>query len=97
VGEVLQGSLTNSLISGFNMVGSKVPQQAALEGVLGLVPALFDTVFQWDSVAQDYGAGANTYLGVWGLGDPIIKVGEAFWYNSSAANDWIRNFTVPTP
>jgi len=94
VGEVMQGSLTNTLIPGFNMVGSKVPQAGGLQTDLGLVPGFFDTVYQFSDVTHAYQA-ANTYLGAWGGGDPQIIVGEAFFYNNAnAANSWVRNFTV---
>jgi len=38
VGTVMQGSLTNELNPGFNMVGSVVPQTGGIGTVLGLVP-----------------------------------------------------------
>ena len=92
VGEVLQGNLTNTLIPGFNMVGAKVPQAAALQGTHNLQPGFFDYVYQFQNHAY---LPANGYLGSWDFGDPIIGVGEGFWYqNANAQNNWVRNFTV---
>ncbi len=93
VGEVLQGSLTNVLIPGFNMVGAKVPQLAGLQTVHNLQPGFFDTVYQFQGGAY---LPANTYLGAWT--EPVIAVAEGFfYYNANTANTWIRNFSVPTP
>lgn len=93
VGEVLQGSLTNVLIPGFNMVGAKVPQMGGLETVHGVVPGFFDTVYQYQGGTY---LPANTYLGAWT--EPVISVAEAFfYYNANAQNNWVRNFSVPTP
>jgi hypothetical protein len=94
VGEVLQGSLTNTLIPGFNMVGSKVPQAGTLQTQLGLTPGLFDTVYQFSDATHAY-LTPNTFLGAWGNGEPTIGVAEGFFYNNgNPANDWVRNFTV---
>jgi len=93
VGEVRTGNLTNTLIPGFNMVGSQVPQAGLLQADLGLVPGFLDSVYQFNNHVY---APANTYLGSWGGGDPSIAVGEAFWFNNAqpANNNWSRSFTV---
>jgi hypothetical protein len=93
VGEVLQGNLTNTLIPGFNMVGAKVPQAAGLQGTHQLQPGDFDIVYQFQNHAY---LNANGYaFGGWDFGDPVIGVGEGFWYlNQNAQNNWVRNFTV---
>ncbi len=98
VGEVLQGSLTNTLIAGFNLVGTKVPQQGGVQTVHNVVPAFFDTVYRYDSGVQDYYP-SQSYFGSWSPSEPDIAVGEGFWYyNASGAdNNWVRNFSVPTP
>jgi hypothetical protein len=95
VGEVLQGSLTNTLIPGFNMVGSKVPQAGGLQTDLGEVPGLFDIVYQFSDATHNYLAPNVNGFGGWGGGDPQIAVAEGFWYyNANAQNNWARNFTV---
>jgi hypothetical protein len=97
VGEVLQGSLTNALVAGYNLVGTMVPQQGGITTVHNLQPAAFDAATQWDDPNKTYFS-ANTFLfGSWQPGEPNIGVAEGFWYSSAGANNWIRNFSVPTP
>jgi hypothetical protein len=98
VGEVLQGNLTNTLIAGFNLVGTKVPQAGGVQTVHQVVPSFFDVSYQWDDPNQTY-FGANTWAGGWNPAEPNIAVAEGFWYynNSGANNNWVRNFSVPTP
>jgi len=96
VGEVLTGSLTNTLPPGFSLVGSKVPQAGGLQGTLGLTPGSFDQVYQYDAVGQAY-APANTFLfGSWANGDPQISVAEGFFYlnQQTTNNNWARTFNV---
>jgi hypothetical protein len=95
VGEVLQGSLTNSFTSGFSLVSSKVPQGATTD-VLGLDSALSaaDTLYKWDVVNQSYII--YTYFGSPGSWDsqPSIAVGESFFLVTGGPGNWVRNFTV---
>jgi hypothetical protein len=95
VGEVLQGSLTNTLIPGYNLVGTKVPQAAGLSSVHNVSPSFFDVTYQYDTVNETYYP-ANTWAGSWNPSEPTPAVAEGFWYynNSGANNDWTRNFTV---
>jgi hypothetical protein len=94
VGEVLIGAQTNILKQGFNLVGSKVPQAATLQGTMGLTPGFFDIVYQFNAGSQTYG-NANTYAGSWSEGDPTIGVAEGFFYfnNQGSDNTWARTFT----
>jgi hypothetical protein len=98
VGEVLQGSLTNTLIPGFNLVGTKVPQAGGVQTVHNVSPAFFDTVYRFDSSVQNYFP-SESYFGSWSPSEPSINVAQGFWYyNASGANNnWVRNFSVPTP
>jgi len=102
VGEVEQGTpngavIHNSLSSGFNMVSSKVPQQADIAALGLAAPVDQTTVYTYDA---DTGyRGPWTYYGppdnIWDPSDiPTIKIGEAFWLNSPSASDWTRTFTV---
>lgn len=96
VGEVLQGSLTNVLIPGYNLVGTKVPQAGGVTTTHNLQPAAFDASYQWDDPNNTYHS-VNTFLfGSWQPQEPNIKVAEGFWYynNTASANAWSRNFTV---
>jgi hypothetical protein len=96
VGEVLQGSLTNTLpINLLAMRSSIVPQQGKITTDL-LAPAepgdqLYRyaggyTAFTFDDVDL-----------VWLPSEPTINVGEGFFYKKSSTatqSRWVRNFTV---
>jgi hypothetical protein len=95
VGEVLQGSLTNSTTaSGFSIRASKVPQAGTLTalGLPGANFSDFDSVYQFNTVSQGYDI-HNWFLGSWDS-EPTLAVGESFWINSAAPVVWVRNFTV---
>ena len=96
VGEVLQGSLTNTLpINALAMRSSMVPQAGAVTSVLGAPGEGGDFLYK-------YAGGYTTYQFdpddlVWYPTEPSIGVGEAFFYKKSATatqSKWIRNFTV---
>jgi len=95
VGEVLQGSLTNDLAAGYNLVGTKVPQAGGITSVHNLQPALFDVTYLWNDPGQSYDP--YNYLGAWAPSEPSAVVAEGFFYYSGGANSWVRNFSVPTP
>ncbi len=93
VGEVPQGSLTNSLPAGFAVRSSMVPQAGAVTAVLGFPGEANDTVYKY----------AGSYTGYtfdefdlkWLPSEPEFSVGEAFFSKKVAAGNWVRNFTVP--
>jgi len=96
VGEVLQGSLTNSLPLGTKVMRSSiVPQQGLLTTDLQVPAEDLDTVYTYDS-----GYSANTYNagdGAWEPFEPLLNVGQGFFYlkyNGGSTPQWIRNFTV---
>jgi hypothetical protein len=95
-GEVMQGSLSNHLNNGFNMVGSQVPQAGALTAVLGYAPKDQDQVFTFNPVTHVYNP-STTYFGdpdnVWIPSEPTIAVGQGFFLKTSAGA-WTRSFTV---
>jgi hypothetical protein len=95
VGEVKQGSLTNTLpIGAYAIRGSIVPQ-AATATVLG-VPG------EANDLLQTYNGGFSAYSFddvdlVWTPSEPNLAVGQGFFYKKAAGNAsslWIRNFTV---
>jgi len=101
VGEVLQGSLTNTLPVGQKaMRASIVPQQGLVSTDLKVPYFNNDQLFTYN-VAQA-GAGYVTYQysaddGAWIPSEPTINVGQGFFYaKASTANNpsWVRNFTV---
>jgi len=93
VGEVAQGTLVNNIpAAGFSMRSSKVPQTGRLSADLGYVPNQLDSVYTFVGGAFTQ----YTYdidLGGWDE-DPLISVGQAFYLNASAPNNWVRVFSV---
>jgi len=96
VGEVLQGSRTNTLpINLLAVLSSIVPQQGKITTDLGAPGEAGDQLYR-------YAGGFATFTFddvdlVWTPTEPTINVGEAFFYKkaSTATNSkWIRNFTV---
>jgi hypothetical protein len=98
VGEVLQGSLTNTLPLNVKVMrSSMVPQQGGVSSVLGVPFDNNDSLYL-------YNAGYSTYLystddGQWDPNEPVINLGQGFFYVKAAtanpANaNWVRNFTV---
>jgi hypothetical protein len=101
VGTVPQGSLTNTLVSGFNLVGSIVPSSGDLitnpitlfTAVKGDKVYVSDPVNGYSSPGGIYTAAKN---GNWSS-DPIVpNVGEGFFFenNSGATETWVENFSV---
>jgi hypothetical protein len=95
VGQVPQGSLTNTLLQNFNLASSIVPQAGAVDSALGLTPHAGDEVFLYDSVN-----GYSTFIAVtsgWAGGvAPNPAVGQGFFYytGNAAGVSWTRTFTV---
>jgi hypothetical protein len=95
VGTVMQGSLTNTLLQGFNLISSIVPQSGALDTALGDVPNSGDQIF----ILQTSGSyTSDVWNGVaWSTGSgPVPAVGQGFWYftPNSAGLSWVRTFNV---
>jgi hypothetical protein len=97
-GEVLEGELSNPVVSGFEMYSPMVPQQGGLVAVHAYVPSNLDVVYQYNQGTGGYNT-PKTYLagsGIWtGGGEPQIAVGEALWIKASSAKAWVRTFAVP--
>jgi hypothetical protein len=101
VGEVLQGTLTNSvpLVGGGSYIAlaSMVPVGGSLTNVLaGYTPAPFDQVNLWDVPTQDFSTTIPTFIGGQWTPDVNFPVGDGFFLirSSSTTTTWIRNFTV---
>jgi hypothetical protein len=107
VGEVLQGTLVNTLPFGvLAMRSSKVPQQGKITTDLGAPGEDSDyvyiynggyTVYDYDGLdtAPGYPNGYWELNGV--LNEPVINVGQGFFYKKAsggASSTWTRNFTV---
>jgi len=107
VGNVLQGTQTNTVYGGnvtlgsLTMVGSQVPQATDVT-TMNLTGSLADG----DTIYRYNGSAYKSFT--WSLGDgvyyddngnantPVINVGEGFWIQSyNAANQpWVRTFNV---
>ena len=103
VGEVLQGSLTNTLPINIQVMRSSiVPQQGLVSTTLGLPFDNNDLLYVYN-VLQNHGSYTlyqySTDDGQWDPNEPTINVGQGFFYKKAAtalpANaNWVRNFTV---
>jgi hypothetical protein len=104
VGTVPQGSLTNTLAPGFNLVGSIVPTSGDLVTnsitTINTSAVKGDTIYVNDPV-NGYAAPGGVYVaaknGAWSASDPVVpNVGEGFFYqnNSGTAENWVENFSV---
>jgi len=95
VGEVKQGSLTNTLPLGVKVLRGSIVPQAGTATQLGIPGEAFDTMFTFNG-------GFTTYTFddvdlVWLPSEPNLSVGQGFFYQKapSALNpNWVRNFTV---
>lgn len=96
VGEVMQGSLTNAIPTGFSLKSSQVPQAGKLSTDLGYTAADGDQVYQFDTTTQKYKPTASFDIFSGWSAEPNIGVGEGFWIknNSGAARAWTRTFTT---
>jgi hypothetical protein len=106
VGEVLQGSLVNTLPHGLAVRSSIVPQAGKVTTDLG-VPAEdsdYCYIYNGGYTVYDYD-GLDTAPGFpngyWELNsvisEPTINVGQSFFYlkfPANASTSWVRNFTV---
>jgi hypothetical protein len=94
VGEVPQGSLSNSIPANFSIKSQLVPQTNGLSST-GFPADDGDQILFWNPATQSY-FDANQFvegLG-WLAGDPSPKVGESFFVNKTLARTWTRSFSV---
>jgi len=99
VGDVLDagyyGMQTNSLRSGFELVGSKQPLQDSLPN-LGLNPPVAtpqNQILKWNVGLQKYDIYKRVSFG-WTPSVPTNNVGDGFFTSLSAPLVWVENFTV---
>jgi hypothetical protein len=103
VGTVPTGSLTNTIVTGFNMVSSILPMSGDLvTNSLSLFTNATkkDAIYVWDPVGVTY----DTYNWSVALGwasngvstHPVIpNVGEGFWYQTgNGPINWVENYSV---
>jgi len=96
VGEVLQGSLTNTLPAGALAIrSSMVPQAGLAQTDLGVPPDAGDQLYKYAGSYTIYTFDPDDLN--WVPSQPSLGVGEAFFYRKAAAGtqtSWVRNFTV---
>jgi len=95
VGEVSQGPLSHP-IAGPNKLSiqsSEVPQSGKVATDLGFPASDGDTIYQYDNAAGAYVI-HTLDLGEWSNGEPVPKVGEAFFVRKVDNKAWTRTFSV---
>jgi len=92
VGEVLTGTRTNDIPTGFSIRSSIVPQSGALDTVLGFPAAAGDFIYRFANPGG-YSVFESGGGGLWDPTAPVPAVGESFWINNpGAAKSWVRTF-----
>jgi len=103
VGDVMQGSLSNNVSAGYQIVASQVPQAGKVTTDLGLPGYDGNQIFTWNSTTQRYDptvptfvqTGATPDIGAWDPAEPTVGVGQSFFYFANAATkQWTRTFNV---
>jgi len=102
VGEVLQGSLTNTPPSGYSVLSSKVPQSGFVQDLaLNATPG--DAIYMWNGsffvlIQKDEFDGTWSQPAGFTIDPnkgPNINIGQGFFYQNIAGTaTWVRNFTV---
>jgi hypothetical protein len=94
VGEVPQGSLTNSMPAGFAIRSSIVPQAGDVVTLLGIPANDGDQIFKYNpGPTPGYSTftwDTDSYQPV----NPSMGVGEAFFVKNGVQKNWIRTFSV---
>ena len=97
-GDVLLAEFTtNSIIPGLQLLSWPYPTAVKLSD-MGIVPEEGDKVYTYDpAVGYATAEYVNSFGTLFWTADPVIKIGEGFWYSSniSVTNRWIatRPFT----
>jgi len=95
VGDVLQGSITESISSVLQIRSSLAPQAGQLQTLLGYPALSGDVIYRMTSPNQTY-TGYTNSNGIWVSpnGEPSMNVAESFWISTGTARNWTRNFVV---
>ena len=95
VGEVPQGSLTNSIPVGYSMRSSIVPKGGSFDAI-GFPAGDNDTVISFNSATQSYSPTVPQYFnGVgWFPAAPTNQVGGAFFIVKSSGTNWVSTFSA---
>jgi hypothetical protein len=93
VGEVVQDN-PNTLINGYNMIGSAWPAAGTIDLYLQLTNATPGDIVYVFNDGVGYAPG-NTYFGggFWGGGNPNLSIAQGVLYRSIGPKDWTQHFT----
>jgi len=94
VGEVMQDTLVNPVVIGFDIYSAMVPQAGGLVTVHEYPGTAGDIVYRFNSATGLYQNFTRLPTGSWIPSEPSVEVGEAFFLKSNVAKDWTRVFTV---
>jgi hypothetical protein len=97
VGEVLTGAQDVALGTGYSLLGSKIPQAGKVQTDLGLPAKNGDIVYTLNAEGKYNSSTRRTDAQGWPAGEPVLSVGDGFWYfnKSGVAGSWSRTFTIP--
>jgi hypothetical protein len=101
VGDVKQGALSATMLTGYNLLSSLTPQTGDLGDVAFAFPAADgDGLLFWDKVAQSWSA-PLTYVDGLGWCDAdlnpqpaVVQVGQGFFVNKTGGATWNLTFNV---
>jgi hypothetical protein len=98
-GLVEEGTLSYSLVSGWNLMSPKAPQAGPIATVLGYTPVTDDDFIFWDVANQEWrdyifwsGRWLDTDSNVFSSTSPVISVGQGVYVYKYAATNWTREF-----
>jgi hypothetical protein len=103
VGTVPTGSLTNTIVTGFNMISSILPADGDLVTnslTAFTVATKKDEIYVWDTGIQGYDIYNYSVANGWSsngvaLNPQIPFVGSGFWYQTGNAGiSWVENYSV---
>jgi len=95
IGEVMQGTLDNPVVQGYEIYSTMVPQQGGISSVHEYVRTTGDILSRYTGAGyQNFTAIPSGTTNRWNPSEPIIGVGEAFWLRASVAKPWTRTFNV---
>jgi hypothetical protein len=91
VGEITEGSYTNTLPAGLSLVGSILPLGGQLDTDLSFPAAEGDIIYRFDNATGDYKV--YTYdLGSW-TAPPSLAIGESFFVWKTTATNWVQTIS----
>jgi len=95
VGEVMQGSLTNTIPVGFSIRSSMVPQAGDADS-LGISPTATpgDTLYRFNSGTGLYQSAIYQGAPDGWTSSTALNVGQSFFYKTTTQNNWVRSFSV---